>query len=983
MFNEVPIVRALRLAFIGGLTGVTLVTSAIAQTTSASGPTVQQGERIEVTGSNIRRVQSETASPVQTLTRQDIERSGKSSVAELLQTLAVDNAGSVPKSFGNGFASGGSGISLRGLGAGATLVLLNGRRVAPYALADDGTKTFTDLNLIPIEAVERVEILKDGGSAVYGSDAIAGVVNIILRKEFQGLVLKGSIGQSLKYGDGRDTRLGITGGFGNLDADGYNVLANFEYNKKEPIYLSNRTDRGYVGYTDLRQEGFTGGDGNFGSAGTGAIGSAVPGVRTAAGRSIIGNVRNPTTLSYYSRDDLGAGTGFTRQFPGARCANFTSHTPQDPNGGCVIDASQQYTQVLPKSEEFNIFARGSLKITNDINAYAEVNYYEDRARSFTTPSNADDAGRASPTGAFLVTPGDLAANHPDNPYFGSVARLRYLTTDVGPRRTANDSHFSRFLVGLRGTVAGWDFDTGALYSRNQLTSTRSGFLQADVLQALLNPTGLIAGSTTVTNAQRAAANSAAYAALPAGTFYRIGENAGLNSPALYNALTPNISSRGESVTALADFKVSRELWTLPGGALGVAAGTEFRHESNTLTPVTGTERANIIGLGYSAYDLSRNVTAAFAEVVAPVIKQVELTAAARYDHYSDFGNAFTPKAGIKITPIQQIAIRGTFQRGFRAPNAPEAGGGTSAFSTSSDPVRCAAALAAGLTPTQFAPCSTGNVAIVSSGNPNLQPEHSKVFTGGFVLDPTPTTTISADYFKIIRKNEIKAGIGSNESYVLAGNVTRDPTNVDPRVPGDPGTLVSILQPYTNANRTIVRGLDVDARQDVPLGAWGKLSFGAQWTHLFQYAVVDAQGNLIEYAGTHGDCNVSNCIGTVQDRINAAITYSMANWSVSMIGNYRASIDNKTDKNAAACATFKGGSTGQPSPEGCRVGSFTTFDLTSRWQINRNWEVNGSIQNLFDRKPPFDPLTYGAVEYNPLDYMGAVGRFFQVGARYKF
>ena len=291
MFNEAPIARCLRLAFIGGLVGVTFASL------PAAAQTVQQGERVEVTGSNIRRVQSETASPVLTITREDIEKSGRSSIADLLQTLTVDNAGSVPKTFGNGFASGGSGISLRGLGAGATLVLLNGRRVAPYALADDGTKTFTDLNLIPIEAVERVEILKDGGSSVYGSDAIAGVVNIILRKEFNGIVIKGSVGQSLEYGDGRDTRTSITGGFGNLDTDRFNVIGNFEYNKREPIYYSNRTDRGNLGKTDLRADGFQSGDTFFGPVGNGFIGCRTTRRRTVPPSA----VRSSGTFAIQSR----------------------------------------------------------------------------------------------------------------------------------------------------------------------------------------------------------------------------------------------------------------------------------------------------------------------------------------------------------------------------------------------------------------------------------------------------------------------------------------------------------------------------------------------------------------------------------------------------------------------------------------------------------------------------------------------------------
>jgi iron complex outermembrane receptor protein len=187
MFHRTKICVAALVALGGGLLAAA---PAGAQQT---GSTVQ---RVEITGSSIRRVDAETASPVQVLSSADIEKSGKGSVAELLQTLAVDNQGSVPTTFGNGFASGASGISMRGLGAASTLVLINGRRAAPYGLADDGQKVFFDLNTIPLEAVDRVEVLKDGASAIYGSDAIAGVVNIILKREFQGTALKVSYGES-------------------------------------------------------------------------------------------------------------------------------------------------------------------------------------------------------------------------------------------------------------------------------------------------------------------------------------------------------------------------------------------------------------------------------------------------------------------------------------------------------------------------------------------------------------------------------------------------------------------------------------------------------------------------------------------------------------------------------------------------------------------------------------------------------------------
>ena len=960
MSNPVMARRGLRLAVIGGIAGAALAAPpALAQ--------VQTGERVEITGSNIRRVQSETASPVQTLTREDIDRSGKTSVGELLQTLAIDNQGSVPTTFQTGFSSSGAGISLRGLGAGATLVLINGRRVAPFALADDGRKSYTDLNVIPLEAVERVEILKDGGSAIYGSDAIAGVVNVILRRDYTGSQFRASVGQSLEYGDGRDTKAAFTTGFGNLDTDKFNFLLDFEYEKKERIALTNRTDRGKIGKTDLRQDGFNALDatGITTLGGTGANALNSTGLPTTGGSSIIGNVRNPTTLNYYSRDNLGAGTGFTRRFPSAACSNFTSHAQGDPGGGCLTDATQESRLVVPRAEQFNFYTRGNLQLGDNVTAYAEGNYFDNRSSYTNTPSLVSSV-TFSPT--IVNTPqATLGATHPDNPYFGTAARLRYSAYDVGPRRQATTNQFSRALVGFKGTAFGWDFDTAVSYSRDKLENKRNGFLQIDVLNALLNP--------TAANVATARANSAAYAALPAGTFYRIGENAGLNSTAVYQALSPTIFAYGKSVEALADFKASRELFTLPGGALAIALGAEARHEQNSLTPGTGTERANTLGLGYSAYDLSRNVQAAYAELVAPVIKSVELSAAGRYDHYQDVGGAFNPKAGIKWTPIEQVALRGSFSKGFRAPNAPEATGNVTASATSTDPVRCALGIATA--------CSTATVAFISRGNPDIAPERSKTYTGGIVLDPTRSTSISADYFKIIRKNEILAGSGTNESAVLAGRAVRDPTNTQPGVAGDPGNLVAIVAPFQNSSRTEVRGLDLELRQDVLLGTlYGKLSFGVRYTHLFAYKVTDNTGATVDYANFHGDCNISNCIGTPADRANFDLTYLYGPVTVSTIVNFRGGFRN-VESSATNPTCKEIDHTGANMPGNCRIGSFTTFDLTARWNPTRNVEIFGSVQNLFDRVPPWDPSTYGAINYNPLDYSGAIGRFFVAGARLKF
>src|SRR5262245_43739186 len=215
-----PLVRSFLLACGGMASGVLIASPAFAQQTM---------DRVEVTGSSIRRVDAETASPVQIISKQEIEQSGKGTVAEYLQTLTADSQGSVPFTYGRGFSGATStGISLRGLGANATLVLVNGRRVTTAVLADDAQRSYTDLNQIPMEAVERIEVLKDGASSIYGSDAVAGVVNIILRKNFVGTVAKVTYGIS-QEGDGKEPRAALTHGFGDLAKDGYNVLLNVEF----------------------------------------------------------------------------------------------------------------------------------------------------------------------------------------------------------------------------------------------------------------------------------------------------------------------------------------------------------------------------------------------------------------------------------------------------------------------------------------------------------------------------------------------------------------------------------------------------------------------------------------------------------------------------------------------------------------------------------------------------------------------------------
>jgi iron complex outermembrane receptor protein len=953
--TETPISRTIRRLFAGG-GAIGLAILALPAPAQEVAP--KPVPRVEITGSNIRRSEAETASSVITVNRADIERSGKATVAELLQTLAVDNQGSVPTTFGNGFAAGASGISLRGLGAASTLVLLNGRRMAPYGLADDGQKQFTDLNVIPTDAVERVEILKDGASAIYGSDAIAGVVNIILRRDFQGNTVRFQRGASGDW-DGKRMNVAFTKGVGSLDTDRYNVLFSIEYKKFDEIWYRDRADRAWIGRNDLRQWGYSA---DQALGGTGAI---LPGTGTA-GNAINGNVRNPADpTNYYNRGNL-TGPGFTRTFPGAACSNFTNHPQGDPGGGCLIDASQVYNQIEPKQENLSFFLRGTMQLNPEIQLYSEFNWYTSQTDSSTTPSSVS-ASVGFPGGPVNNAVVQLGATHPDNPYFGTAARVRYLAADVGPRVSNIDSNFLRWLGGAKGTHYGWDWDSSLLFSHNHVNNTQNGYLQRDVAFALLNP--------TPANMATAAATSPAYAALPLGTVWRIAENAGLNSPAVYAALSPTIGNKANTKVAQVDFKATREFSGIPylAGNLGMALGTEFRHEMTELQPTTGTERGNIIGLGYSAYSGARNVFALYGEGLAPLPFNVEASAALRYDHFTDVGSSYTPKFGLKWTPVRQFALRGTFARGFRAPSPAENGvGGLAAFSTAADPVRCAL----GVTNA----CNPASVALITSPNPNLSPERSKSYTLGVIWDPLPRTSISVDYWKIKRKNEINQE--QVDAAIAAGHVARDPGSVS-GIPGDPGQITAVLTRYVNSAQSKVRGLDVDARYNHRLPeAWGNATFDVKYTHIFEWLRTEQDGTSREFAGTHGNCDVTNCTGTPADRVNMRFGWDRDKLRVSANVNYRGVLENRFFRgDPSGCAvTF---ASGADAPNGCELASFTTVDLVVRWKPLQRWEVFGSVQNLFDKIAPLDPLTYGAQAYNPLDYEGARGRFYTLGARYSF
>jgi len=900
------------------------------------------GQRVEVTGSRIPRTDTETPSPVQIMTREDIERTGRQSIQEVLRQVTADGLGSIPTSFSNGFASGSAAVSLRGLGVNSTLVLVNGRRMTTYGLADDGTRNFVDINSLPLEAVERIEVLKDGASAIYGADAVGGVVNVILRKDYAGASMGASYGQTGKS-DGQTTRAYGSFGMGNIDTDKYNFFGTLEVSKQKNIWS---TDRGYIGQSDLTPQGYY-------DTTNGAL-------RPYFGANITAN------SPYGIVRDAGTGGGVRSNV--IPCPGLI-----DPVSGFCRYNPLVEQEVQPEIDRINFFGRGAVQFSSAMTGYAELGYFNTKSKANGTLGANNDGGVYLPgdpaNPLFVHSFMNLPAGHPDNT-FGVDKSLFIRPFELNGRDQKTDNQVFRGLVGLQGTLANWDYDSGLLYVKSKLTNKNYGFIIYDQMQAALNN----------------------------GT-YRI-TNPSLTDPAVLAAISPTLENDPTSSVTSIDFKATRSLMNLEGGPLGLALGAEARWEKANTPAVPGTDTASIVGLGYSAFNMSRDVQAVYGELNAPVNKWLELNGSLRYDHYSDFGGATTPKVGFLVKPMEQFAIRGTYSEAFRAPGPAEVGGSSFGFTT---------------------------YGILSQGNPNIQPEKAKSLTFGLVLEPIRDLSMTLDYWRIDRKNEI---IQADPNTIIpAGSCTAScdgldvndvpdgsPNLVNQRLNGaQPNTFLyydsqgnlTVTGFYQNATKTKTDGVDFELRYKANFGEMGKVFSQLNWTHVNKLERTDQNGVTVDYAGTHGPLVQSAGGGSPQDRATFSLTFERGPYGVTGAINYVGPItmvDHKgetTDSNGDG--TMTNGNTGVTYPDigqyncgvfdtngnvynGCRLPSFTTFDLFAKWLPTKNVELNFSIQNLFDRKAPFDPylpLTYG-INYNQTWHQaGAVGRFFTIAGKYTF
>lgn len=873
----------------------------------------QRIEKIEVTGSNIKRIDTETPSPVTIITREQIRESGQRDIAELMRNTAAVSAGSQIDQSSNSFSNGAQTVSLRGLGSASTLVLLNGRRIAPSAFADPntGNSTVYNLNSIPIDAIDRIEILKDGASAIYGSDAMAGVVNIILRRDYQG----GEVSASYSMNEDSEWgtyRASATVGFGNLARNNWNILGSVEHYHRDPVNIREVKN---VYEEELMR---------LGAWRTTQSASGFPG-------------------NYFRENVLG-----NRNF-GTFVASDTHCPPtQIIAARCRYDTYRD-VNVSFKQDRDDAYVRGTINISSNLSAFGEFLYSRVKSDYFSTPASFSNAisvwGDAN--GSLRQYRLILPAGHPDNPTTVPVA-VAYSFADVGRRTDAQKLETTRTVAGLQGVLGGWDFETAFLYTRNQRHDANGGYLFFPALRAAVDDRS-----------------------------YRF--DGRQNSADVLGRVGTSFKETGESSITSGDLRVGRELLQLAGGPLALAAGVEVRKEELKIVSDPKIVAGDIVGRGTSAAKGERNVQALYGELSIPIIKRLETQLALRTEHYSDFGNSTTPKVGIKYQPIDMLAVRGTFAKGFRAPALSQISeSSVQAFNNGvRDPLRCPVFDA------NVRDCATSFASYIRA-NPDLKPEKSDNFTAGFILSPLRDFNVSVDYWSIKRREQIDR---FSSTYLLArearfpGAIVRDP-NQATWLPGvaNSGPIFAVLRQFFNLAETRVNGVDVDMNWGMRLADASRVNTTFSGTYLAHYRYAVAKTDpVVDQAGTFG--GPSDALPRF--RGNIASTYSTGPFSFNARVNYV-----RGWFNGAGGSAQQGGrcffSANQLIDPNCRVKPWTTLDAGVAYSGIRNLTLGLQVRNLGDKRAPFD-ANYEVTTAQGFNaqFHNALGRYYTVNLTYRF
>lgn len=789
MFKKTKISRGLLLAFGGSLALSAL--PALAQQAA-------QLDRVEITGSAIKRIDAETAVPVTVVKIEDLKKQGITTVEQVVSTLSAAQVQQGTAAV-IGLGTGGAAFAdLRGLGANKTLVLLNGRRIANNAYDSSAP----DLNMIPFAGLERVEVLRDGASSLYGTDAIGGVINFITRKDYTGgTVTLGYDSPQASGGKSYSANAGF--GVGDLAKDGFNVFGFVNYEQQDAIHGNQRD-----------------------------FGNRIPG----------GLSSNLAPANYYQAGDVAN--------PAAKACNseFLLGTFSDGKLGCRI-ATSTYVDYIPKTERTSGLLKGTLDITP--NAQLGLEYFAAESKisyqiapvpyggmivnrsSRYYPGNAG----APFTPTIPLSPTFVDKDQPDGlPGFVNVNWRDYQT---GPRMTTNTNTQQRFVASLQGTVSEWDYQAAFTYNENKVKENLAGYTNGDVIYG-----GFLDGTLNPFGAQTAAGQ-----ALIAG--------AGL-SGTLQNAKG---TVTGGDIRVGRDFGD----WFGAGRPTAFAAGAEYQHQNFKQAAEFDFASAVVQSTGVDPNTLnegSRDVFALYAELAMPILKTLDVTLSLRYDNFSDFGNTTNPKVSFRYQPVEQVLVRGSYSTGFRAPSLYEINQSQVMTNTQSqsDPVNCPD----GVHPIPGKPQTTceNQFQTILGGNKELQPEKSKSATLGFVFQPTTDLNVALDFWWInlsqtigsIPEDNLFADPTTFAAYFIRNTAGNLSTNSLPCVPVITGGCGYVDQRTQNLGGTKSNGLDIGVSYKLNAGDAGLFNFGLQSTVVLNYEYQDYKNgpwndNLGIYSGT--------------------------------------------------------------------------------------------------------------------------------------
>ncbi len=925
-----PILRALPLLVIAA--------QAAAQSTPA--------QRVEITGSSIKRIQLEGALPIQTITAAEIARAGITTAEQLVSMLSANSSGvdNMVSNQGGDFLNsliftgrsannGSSAVALRGLGPQNTLVLLNGRRVSSHGL--NGSSV--DLNSIPLAALDRVEILKDGASAIYGTDAIGGVMNFILKRDYRGFEISG-LADATQAGGGNVFRGNALFGAGSLDSQGFNVMASLSVEKQERLRGSQRDfHNGYQPARGLAPD---------------TTGTPFATINAAAGTALPRAFVLPGSTQSYNRVNLLSLEGKCDSIPNTYPYRGDITGSNNNNKACAYDYGKDWSLQQPV-ERVNLVARGMFKLGSEHTGTVELTGSRVNSSNEYTHNQITAVARGANYPAFIKDANGVDVRSPyyldltgQVPGFDNTKaiRLRWRCLDCGTRQQETETETFRALLGLEGMLAGWDYRLGLSSSGSKAsTNYLNGYLKEATFKAAMD-TGLINPFLRPGQTQTAQA-----LALIEGAQFR---------GKLYG---------GEANLTQLDAVVSREIATLPAGPLHAAIGIDVRRETYQFNDGT-IGREAIIGAGSPASlnQASREIKAVFAELQVPIVKNLDAQLAVRHDRYSDFGDTTNPKVALRWQPMKQLVLRGSYNTGFHAPDfGPlHEGENTGQFNSDvNDPVNCP------LFPGDIRYCGI-RPATKSGGNPTLKPERSTQQSLGIVFAPFDGFSGSLDLFAI----EVKDRISSRTPQeVLALYQTLGQYIV--RLPN--GQIDYVRGGWINVAGDRVRGIDLNLNVDTKT-SFGRITANLDGTYLDKYQVrKDAGSPWVDRVGEFGDSSYLWDL-KLRWKHTASVTWSDGNWSSTLTQIYKSGYKSEVDGYGSDVILQD---LGYPS----RINSYTLYNASVTYTGIKNLTLTGGIKNLFDKDPPFSNHNVDNVAGAGWDARVGVprGRAFTLRAGYKF